>query len=73
MIDYMSPSRRSTQEHVTPPTAESRLNDNLRTIVRQLEALGTGITGERAIAILACTDLTIDDVSVFVATKLDGY
>jgi uncharacterized NAD(P)/FAD-binding protein YdhS len=74
MIDYMSPSRRSTQEHVvTPPTAESGLNHNLRTIVRQLEALGTGITGERAIAILACTDLTIDDVSVFVAAKLDGY
>jgi uncharacterized NAD(P)/FAD-binding protein YdhS len=74
MIDFMSPSRCSTQEHVvTPLIAESSLNHNLRTIVRQLEALGTGITGDHATAILARTDLTIDDVRVFVSTKLDGY
>lgn len=73
MFGYMSHSRQSTQQHVTPLTAESGLNHNLRTIVRQLEAVGTGITGDHAISILAGTDLTIDDVGVFVATKLDGY
>jgi hypothetical protein len=58
---------------VTPLTARSSLNHNLRTIVSQLEALGTGITGEAAIAILAGTDLTIHDVGVFVSTKLNTY
>jgi uncharacterized NAD(P)/FAD-binding protein YdhS/quercetin dioxygenase-like cupin family protein len=56
-----------------PPTARSSLNHNLRTIARQLDALGTGITGDRATAILAGTDLRIDDVEAFVSTQLEGY
>jgi len=58
---------------MTPPTAGSSLNHNVRTIVRELEALDTGITADQAIAILTRTDLTIGDVEAFVCTKLEGY
>jgi uncharacterized NAD(P)/FAD-binding protein YdhS len=74
MFDFKSPTHRGIRELVvTPLTPRSGLNHNLRTIVRQLEALGTGITGDQATAILAETDLTIDDVEAFVTTKLEGY
>jgi uncharacterized NAD(P)/FAD-binding protein YdhS len=58
---------------VGPLTAKPSLSHHLRTIVRQLEALGASITDDKAIAILAGTDLTIDDVGDFVSTKPDGY
>jgi uncharacterized NAD(P)/FAD-binding protein YdhS/predicted metal-dependent enzyme (double-stranded beta helix superfamily) len=45
----------------------------LRLIVHQLEALGRAITAEQATAILARSDLAIDDVRDFVVTKTDSY
>jgi uncharacterized NAD(P)/FAD-binding protein YdhS/predicted metal-dependent enzyme (double-stranded beta helix superfamily) len=58
---------------MTALTAASNLNHNLRAIVRQLEALGGGITGDQVTAILARADLTFHDVDAFVTTKLEGY
>ncbi len=70
----MSPAHRSAQQLVvTPLTTRSGPNHKLRTIVRQLEALGGAITGEQVTAILAGTDLTIHDVEAFVSPKPDGY
>jgi uncharacterized NAD(P)/FAD-binding protein YdhS len=69
MIDSMSLCRRRPEEEVATP----QLSLKLSAIVDQLDSLGTGITGDHATAILARADLTIDDVSAFVFTKLDGY
>jgi len=74
MLDSSSSTGPATRDPgVTPLTSQSNLSHNLRTIVRQLEDLGAGITGDQVTAILSGAELTIHDVEDFVSIKLDGY